>query len=215
MNAPAETSPPPPQRDPNHPETTPARRPLTAALIEAGDAVQSELRQANQLAESLDAQLAGKSKEVLHLKFVLNQTKTHFGHLQDSVMSLRQERHKLANDSMKAQGLEMMLARVTTERDRLKTELLGVLEKLAIQNAQPAPIFDKRDQTIAELTFELVKLRQEVADLRRINPSPATAVAKPPTAPASLKPLTEEDSRMAMKVEIIPTDYLPGKRARG
>jgi len=188
------------------PGAAPATRTLSSALTESGDAVQEDLRQANELAAKLEAQLAGKSKELLHLKFLLEQMKSNFGHLQDSVVLMRKERHKLANDCMRAQGLEIMVTRLTAERDRLKNELDGVLEGLAAEHAekaQQALRFDKRDHMIAELTFELITLRKEVADLRHTNQSPAPA--------ASETPATEEPGAES-GMEIIPTAQVGGKR---
>jgi len=195
----------------------PQNRNLGAALQEDGDAVQNDLRQANELAANLEAQLAGKSKELLHLKFLLSQTKAHFGHLQDSVVAMRKERHKLANDAMRAQGLDIMLARVTAERDRLKNELDGVLEGLAADKAhqaQQALRFDKRDHHIAELTFELMKLRQEVAELRQMHPHPAPAASEPPR-PCSLKTSARDDMWLEPDVEIVATERVGGQRGRG
>lgn len=210
MNEPIQSFAPPPDAAPNLP--APFRGPLTTALVAAGDAVHNELRKANELAAGLDAQLVGRSKEVLHLKFVLERTKAHFGHLQDSVAALRKERHQLANDVMRAEGLGMMLAKVTTERDRLKTDLSDALQSCAIQNAQAATIVEKRDQAIAALTFDIVKLRQELAEVRRNVPSPAT-VEPLPTHP-TLNALGADDLLLMPKVEIVATEHLPARRGR-
>ena len=212
MTEPTQISTPPPDQAPNPPIEAPAPRPLTAALVAAGDAVHDELQEANQLAADLDAQLAGKSKEVLHLKFVLDRTKAHFGHLQDSVAALRKERHQLANDVMKAQGLAFMLSDVTTDRDRLKFELNAALQSLAAQNAQSTATVAQRDQTIAELTFELVKLRRESGDLRRTNPDSAPSAAKASNAATSVNPFAESNSWKMAKLEIVPTARIPGGR---
>ena len=184
----------------------PAARTLSAALTESGDAVQEDLRQANELAAKLEAQLAGKSKELMHLKFLLEQMKSNFGHLQDSVVLMRKERHKLANECMRAQGLDIMVARLTAERDRIKNELDGVLEGLAAEHAEKAQQglrFDKRDHMIAELTFELINLRKEVSDLRRTNQGPAPAASE---TPANEEPGAESG------MEIVPTAQVGGRR---
>ena len=180
----------------------PADRNLSAALREDGDAIQDDLRQANELAANLAAQLAGKSKEMLHLKFLLDQTKARFGHMQDSVVAMRAERHKLAKDAMRAQGLEILLTRVTAERDRLKNELDGILDGLATEHAQKALRFDKRDHHIAELTFELMKLRHKVADLRQMNPRPAPVAPGPPSS-RTLKTSSQEDTWIEPEVELV------------
>lgn len=188
---------------------------LGDALREDGDAVQDDLRQAKELTTHLEGQLAGKSKELLHLKFLLEQTKAHFGHMQDSVVAMRAERHKIANEAMRAQGLDIILARMTAERDRLKAELEGVLEGLATENAmkeQQGLRFDKRDKIIADLTFEVVTLRQEVAELRRTNPPPA-----PVSQPRPLKTSADKermDDFDQEGVEVIPTARVAGQRGR-
>ena len=149
------------------------------------------------------------------MKFLLEQTKSHFGHMQDSVAALRVERHKLANEAMRAQGLDFMLARVTAERDRLKVELDGVLESLATENAQKEQQslrFDKRDKMIAELTFEVMTLRQQVAELRRANPPPSRVLQPRPLKTSAdkerLNDLDEEG------VEVFPTARVTGQRGR-
>ena len=207
---------------------------MGAAVQEGSEVVQDDLRQAKDVTLVLEEELAGKSKEVLHLKFLLERTKAHFGHLQDSVAALRTERHKLANDAMRAMGLDKMLARMTedrdrlkkelgaaiaaltdvaTERDRLKKEVQGVLEGLAVENVQKQQQelrFDKRDQRIAELTIELTGLRQEMAELRRINAPPAP-VPKPPPLKTSAETGENDDFR-GHSIEIVATDRVAGKR---
>ena len=188
---------------------------LSAVLREDEDAVQDDLRQAKELTTHLEGQLAGKSKELLHLKFLLEQTKAHFGHMQDSVAAMRAERHKIANEAMRAQGLDIMLARMTAERDRLKSELEGILEGLATENAlkeQQGLRFDKRDKMIADLTFEVVTLRQEVADLRRANP-PAAPVPQPRPLKTSAG-MGGRDEFAQEAVEVIPTERVPGLRGK-
>ena len=213
MNEPTTIFPEQIEREPSAPAAAPLNPNLSAALRENYDTVQEDLLQAKEVAENLEMQLAGKSRQMLHLKFLLDQTKSHLGHMQDSVVAMRAERHKLANEAMRAMGLDFMLARVTAERDRLKNELEGILEGLATDNAQKALRFDKRDHHIAELTFELMKLRQEVADLRRLNPAPAPVVPGPPPRPRTLKTSSQDDSWIESQVEIVPMDDVGGERA--
>ena len=184
-------------------------------MSESYEVLQEDLLKANQLTANLEAELAGKSKEVLHLKFLFEQTKAHMGHMQDSIAAMRKERHKLANDAMRAMGLDIMVARLKAERDRLQNELNGVLEGLANENTQKALRFDKRDHQIAELTFEVMNLRQEVADLRRVNPR--SAPASPPPRPMPLKTSAEagmRDDPDAAEMEIIPTERVAGFRGK-
>ncbi len=190
---------------------------LGAALSQDYDAVQSDLQHANELAASLESKLAGKSKEVLHLRFLFDQTKTHLAHMQDGIIAMRKERHKLANEAMRAMGLDIMLKRVTAERDRLKIELDGVLEGIAAEKAAQPLRFDKRDHQIAELTFELVKLRAEVADLRKTNPTPSPPQPPPRTAEKEQRPLktsADHETWEEPEMEIIPTERVAGGRAK-
>ena len=188
---------------------------LGAALSEDYDALQTDLRQANELAAKLESQLAGKSKEVMHMRFLFDQTKTHLAHMQDGIHAMRKERHKLANEATRAMGLDIMLKRVASERDRYKAELEGVLEGLAAEKA-PQPLrFDKRDRQIAELSFELIKLREEVAALRKTNAAPA-----PPQPPApaqahlTLKTSANHEAWDTNEMEIIPTERVAVGRGK-
>lgn len=236
MNEPTEASPRQPEEKSHAAAPFPAERSLTAALVEDGDAVHEDLRLANEVAAQLETRLAGKSKELMHLKFLLEQTKASFGHMQDSVAAMRKERHKLANDAMRAQGLEMMLARVTAERDRVttehdrmaaelarvtaerdrgKNELEGILEGLAAEKAEQAHQglrFDKRDHRIAELTFELMQSRQEVAGLRRAIALPPPAAAAPPPEPCAPEPRLAVETVVPADLEIVPTEWVGVKR---
>lgn len=192
----------------------PVNASLGEVLSENYDAVQADLRQANELATHLESQLAGKSKEVLHLRFLFDQTKTHLAHMQDGIIAMRKERHKLANEAMRAMGLDIMLKRVAAERDRFKAELEGVLEGLAAEKA-PQPLrFDKRDHQIADLSFELIKLREEVAALRKTNAAQAPPPPTPEKAPRTLKTSADHTAWDGHEMEVIPTERVANARAK-
>ena len=190
---------------------------LGASVAQDYEAVQSDLQHANELAAKLESQLAGKSKEALHLRFLFEQTKTHLAHMQDGIIAMRNERHKLANEAMRAMGLDIMLKRVIAERDRMKNELEGVLEGIAAEKTAQPLRFDKRDHQIAELTFELVKLRTEAAELRKTNkaltpPAPPQAPGDKPAQP--LKTATDHKVWDVHELEIVPTERVAGIRAK-
>ena len=190
---------------------------LGAAVSRDYEAVQSDLQHANELAAKLESQLAGKSKEALHLRFLFDQTKTHLAHMQDGIIAMRKERHKLANEAMRAMGLDIMLKRVIAERDRLKIELEGVLEGIAAEKTAQPLRFDKRDHQIAELTFELVKLRTEVAELRKNSMPPTLRPTPRPAAdrqPRPLKTSADHEVWQEDEVQIVPTERVPGSRAK-
>ena len=129
MTEPTDISPQQTGPEPSAPAAVPVNPNLSATLRENYDTVQEHLLQAKEVAENLEMQLAGKSRQMLHLKFLLDQTKAHLGHLQDSVVAMRTERHKLANDAMRAMGLDIMLVHCQSQRDgkrkRREKELAG------------------------------------------------------------------------------------------
>ncbi len=179
MNQPTNSSPQQPDGKSPAADAQLIDRSLSIALQDDHDAVQEDLRQAKELAATLENQLAGKSKELMHLKFLLEQSRTHLGHMQDGIVAMRKERHTLANKVLRSPVMDTMLARATAERDALRSELNRVLAELAAERA-PKPLqFDERDRQIAELTVQLATLRQEVTELRRRNSRPATPATEP------------------------------------
>lgn len=199
------------------PVNPPDNRSLGLVLSENYEAVNEDLQQAHRLAASLEQQLAGKSKELLHLKFLFEQTKTHMGHLQDGIAAMRRERHKLANDSMRAMGLDIMVKRLTAERDRYKTELESLLEAIAAEKSQDSLSFDKRDHRIAELTLQLMEARQELEHLRHSQPQAAPKPAPPPPPrEMPLKTSASDDSwtdPVVENLEVFPTERVAGRRS--
>jgi hypothetical protein len=206
MNQPANLS---PQQQGGH--TTAADAPLVdpnlgIALQNDHDAILNDLREAKQVASSLELQLAGKSKEVMHLKFLLEQTKTNLAHMQDGIAAMRKERHKLANTALRTPVMDILLARVSAERDQLRAELNRNLERPAGTKTTNSLVFDQRDHHIADLTTELFSLKQELAALRKANPPAAPVVPEaPPVLPAK-EESPEESTYTVAEMEIIPTE---------
>lgn len=195
---------------------------LGATLEEDCAAVQEDFRQMN-----LGMQLAEKTTEVRHLKFLLDQMKAHVRHMQDGIVAMRKERHVLANSVLRAPAMDAMLARMTAERDRvtaerermtaerdrLKNELGSVLAGLCVENAENPLRFDKRDKQIADLTFELVTLKQKHADLHRVHLCTAPVATEAPV-PFPLKTSAEEDTWLEPELEIVATECVGGKRGK-
>jgi hypothetical protein len=105
---------------------------------------------------------------------------------------------------------------VTAERDQLRNELKRVLDGRAVEDAQRAQRelrFDKRDYQIAEMTFELTTLRQEVAELRRMNPRPVPNASEPSATPSPVAVTAQRDRDAETEVEIVPTQRVGGPRA--
>ena len=92
---------------------------LTADYV----ALENDLVQAQELAADFQRQLAGKSNEHAQLKQIFEKTQADLAHLQEGIVELRAERHRLANEAMRATAFQAKLAMVTAERDRLQVEL--------------------------------------------------------------------------------------------
>lgn len=191
---------------------------LGASLGEDYDVLQDDLRQVNEAAAGLNEELAGKSKQLRHLSFLIEQAKAHLGHMRDGIIAMRKERHKLANSVQGAPVMEKMLSRVTVERDQLRNELNRVLDGHAVEDARKAQRelrFDKRDQQIAELTFEVVTLRSAVAEFRRQGPRPVSIPNEPVPGPCAAGTPGKERADVNPEMEIVPTERAAGVRSRG
>src|SRR5437660_314094 len=87
--------------------------PLVAAVLEA---ILNDMEQAKELAAEYQREVAGKSNELAALKQLFEKTRQHVIQLQVNVTNLRDERHRLANESMRAEALQRKLDQVTSER---------------------------------------------------------------------------------------------------
>src|SRR3954451_6784429 len=87
--------------------------PQVAADLEA---IVNDMEQARELAAEYQRELAGKSNELAALKQLFERTRQHLIQLEISVTKLREDRHRLANESMRAEALQLKLDKVTAER---------------------------------------------------------------------------------------------------
>jgi len=143
-------------------------RSLGAALQEDSAVVREDLQKATEVVAHLPNESVTQTRMILHLKRLLEDSSARFGHLQESIAALRKERHSLANEAMRAQGLEIMMKRMTAERDQLKAERDGILQALADEAAKkPTLRFDPRDVQVVELTVQVVNLKRELAESQR------------------------------------------------
>ncbi len=126
---------------------------LSAALRLEYDALLSDVRRAHELCAEFQRQLAGKSSEAADLKELFAKTQSDLFQLQDSIAELREERHRLANEAMRAAALSRKLAEVTVERDRLLAAI-AVAEKDA-RPASPAGV----EKTVVEMLLALKRLQ--------------------------------------------------------
>ncbi len=133
---------------------------LTANLRADYEALRNDVQQANELAADFQKKLAGKSNEFAILKQVFEKACQDLGQLQVGITQLREERHRLANEAMRATALQMKLTNVTNERDRLRKEMEALSIALANVTEDCERSFRLRDKQIADLTVQLASARQ-------------------------------------------------------
>jgi chromosome segregation ATPase len=96
---------------------------LTAKLRADCEALRNDVQQSRELAADFQRQLAGKSNEFATLKRVLDESRVHLAKLEHSIQLLRDERHRLANEAMRAAALERLVADRDAEIIFLKSEI--------------------------------------------------------------------------------------------
>src|SRR5580704_15480702 len=124
---------------------------LTGSLVADHAALENDLLQAQELAADFQRQLAGKSNEHAQLKQILEKTQADLAHFQAGIVELRAERHRLANEAMRATAFQAKLAMVTGERDRLRVDLEVVRIALTKGANETSATLRERDRRIAEL----------------------------------------------------------------
>src|SRR4030088_2824350 len=82
---------------------------LSGSLASDHAALQNDLVQAQELAADFQRQLAGKSNDHAQLKQILEKTQVDLAHFQAGIVELRAERHRLANEAMRAAAFEFKL----------------------------------------------------------------------------------------------------------
>ncbi len=87
------------------------------------------------MASDFQSQLAGKSTEFAMLKQVFEKTAGNLARLQRTINTLREERHALANEAMRAVALEQKLAESVKERTALRAENERLREELGARQA--------------------------------------------------------------------------------
>lgn len=167
---------------------------LSGSLMADHEALQNDLVQAQELAADFQRQLAGKSNEHAQLKQILEKTQNDLEHLQGGIVELRAERHRLANEAMRATAFEAKLMKVTGERDRLRIDLEIIRQALARKGDEMVAQLHERDRRIAELVVEAVGLRQALEEARKGNVAPPVAgMPMVPTPVTVVRPVVEED----------------------
>ena len=155
---------------------------LSATLRAEYEALQNDVEQAHELAAEFQRQLAGKSNEVAEFKQLFEKTQKDLTRLQASITELREERHRLANEAMRAAAFERKFTEMTADRDRLLKEL-----DLAKQAASRGD--DESERRLLERDAHIARLSMQLTELRETTPAalaPA-AVQTPGENPASVK----------------------------
>ncbi|HEY3898421.1 MAG TPA: hypothetical protein VGM54_07400 [Chthoniobacter sp.] len=187
------------------PDATSAKRMvnpnLSGTLSADYAALQNDMVQAQELAADFQRQLAGKSNEHAQLKQIFEKTQADLAHLQEGIVELRAERHRLANEAMRATAFEAKLAKVTAERDHLRSDMEIVRQALARKADEMTFALRDRDRHIAELVVEMVSLKQALREAKGELPeSPAkvsptkVSPAKTSAVPAKLELDGDEDA---------------------
>jgi DNA repair exonuclease SbcCD ATPase subunit len=163
---------------------------LSQALLGDFEALHTVVHQGNALAADFRQHDAGKSSELAVLQKVFEKAQQDLLQLHHSIAELRQERHRLANEAMRAMALERKLAEVTTERDRLRAEGQAMRDGLIASGQESAKRKREADAQIARMALELDTLRQ-----RGLAPSPDADIrAALAQISATLERLTDQMS---------------------
>lgn len=192
-------TPPPSVPEPQPHGITPVDAPVAAPLINPNlgatlsadyEALQNDMQQAKELAADFQRQLAGKSNEFAQLKQLFEKTISDLAQLQTGIVELRAERHRLANEAMRATAFQLKLNKVTSERDQLGVELELVRAALGRSAEEMARTLHARDTQIAGLVIELVTLKDTLAEERRAagrgHPAKSAARDAAPETPAQI-----------------------------
>ena len=175
---------------------------LTATLTMELEALKNDFEQANELTSAYQQQLAGKSNELATTKILFEKTKADIAHLQTSIQELRAERHRLANQVMKATALEAKCASLTTERDRLKDHLLALQQSLTAAAEEVTRCVGERESQIEWFTLQLQMLKQQQAAARAV--LGMGLAEKPPDPDARLVLATLSDLLSKLMLQTYP-----------
>src|SRR6266478_2854935 len=136
--------------------TPPSKSPLGSAISADLDALRNDVESARLMASEYQQQLAMKSNEVADLKHVFEKTQFDLTHLQTGIAQLREERHHLANQAMRAEALDRRLQTVTQERDRFARQVDELCQARAVES-----------NALAKALEEVESLKKELANARR------------------------------------------------
>jgi chromosome segregation ATPase len=190
-----ETPPPPP---------TPRPSGLGASLRADYEALRNDVQQAQELAADFQGQLAGKSNELAGLKLMLEKTQRDLAHMQAGIAQLREERHRLANELMKAAAFEQRLVRTSAERDRLTLEVESLRQAMEAQAETWKKESRDKDWQLSRVVERLEITEKELTDFRNIE------VSAPSATPAEVtKALTLLDRKLDHLTKLVTGQTSP------
>ena len=156
---------------------------LSATLRLEYDALLDDMHRAQALCAEFQRELAGKSNEAEEFKDLFAKTQGDLFQLQDSITELREERHRLANEAMRAAALSRKLVEVTQERDRLLAEIA-----FSKQTA-PAPVVrGGRSADPAVVQAAVGEMWRSMGRLQTLFDSDVVIEVPPPQAVPAIKP---------------------------
>ena len=180
---------PPPAASNSKSETARLDPHFTAHLSANCEALRNDLEQAQELAADFQRDLSGKSNEVAHFKQLLELTEHDLGRLQADILELRAERHRLANEVMMKDALELRLEKVTGERNRLAAELDSLRQALASGGAENAQRVRERERQTTIQNLQMRVLQQQLQAVR--------------TAPGLAQRLATRDPRLRAELDAL------------
>jgi chromosome segregation ATPase len=132
------------------------------------EALANDLALAQELAADFRSQVADKANEVAHLKRLLEQTQANLVRFGKDIAELRAERHRLANEAMKAAAYEMQAKRLAAECERLRTENAEL-------RRQPVVTPGSTEERLDALARTVERLRAAIDPTEAVAPRPARA----------------------------------------
>lgn len=140
---------------------------LSAVLRAEYEALQNDLRQAKEMAADFQRQLAWKTNDFAQLKQIFVKTQGDLARLQAAIVALREERHRLAADAMRAAALDRKLATVIAERNELRAQIESFGKEVPTGAPEAARLVKERENQIADLTVQVLNLKEALAEAHR------------------------------------------------
>lgn len=174
------------------PSDTAPKTVLGASLRADYEALQNDLEQATELAADFQRQLAGKSNEVAHFKGLVERMQIDLTRLDTHLQELRQERHRLANEAMRAAAMDVEVKRQRREIERLQQEV-ETLRSCGVNRVEQLQIVNQEQQR------EITRLRAAVDVLRKQDKGAGGLPTSTP-APVSLPTSTADPGTMQRQI---------------